>query len=84
MKIYIQLIFSLLVLSSCSDKQSVKDNENQSDTIFSYTVKTAPEWENVFHRTQGWFGGDGMFCVNLNGKEYLDNDNTEMMMWFSD
>lgn len=84
MKIYIQLIFSLLVLSSCSDKQSVKDNENQSDTIFSYTVKTAPEWENVFHRTQGWFGGDGMFCVNLNGKEYLDNDNTEIMMWFSD
>lgn len=86
MKIYIKLFFALLILSACNNKQSINetDNENQLDSIVSYTVETAPEWESVFHRTQGWFGGDGMFCVNLNGKEHLDNDNPRIMMWFSD
>lgn len=78
------LVSILIFLTACNIKQSEVNNESISDTITSFNVKTAPEWENVFYRTQGWFGGDGMFCVNLNGKEHLDNDNPKIMMWFSD
>lgn len=28
------------------------------------------EWENLFDRKSGWFGGDGIFSIPLNGKEY--------------
>ncbi len=84
-KAILSLLFSILIISTgCINKEAIDDNKNQSDSIVSYTVNRAPEWENVFSRTQGWFGGDGMFCVNLDGKEHVDNSNTNIMMWFSD
>lgn len=50
-----------------------------------FTVKEAPEWTNLFKRDSGWFGGDGIFAIPLNGKENMEpTDTTDNLFIFSD
>ena len=92
MKIYFLLFLASLILLGCNIKnpsvetEALLDTDDPvlSDSIVSFIVETATDWENVFDRTQGWFGGDGMFSINLNGRNHISNDNTKVMIWFSD
>ena len=29
----------------------------------TFTTKAAPAWESLFNRSEGWFGGDGIFAI---------------------
>lgn len=36
----------------------------------TYDVVAAPEWDALFKRDSGWFGGDGIFAIPLTGIEH--------------
>lgn len=83
----------LIALTGCkSSDKPIKTAKRQNsikvpaDTqTLQFTVAEAPEWNALLDRTSGWFGGDGLFAIPLNG-----NDNktavstTETMLLFSD
>ncbi len=67
-----------ILLMSCGQKPD-------QETEFQYTVVAAPEWDALFKRDSGWFGGDGIFAIPRNGIEYQEvEDSTENMILFSD
>jgi hypothetical protein len=69
--ILILLIFSLTTLSA----------QEKSEKIAS----SAQDWNSLFQRKKGWFGGDGIFAIPMDGKEYIQaNDSTETLFIFSD
>jgi hypothetical protein len=50
-------------------------------------VMAAPEWTALFCRTNGWFGGDGIFSIPLDGVEFpdaADRKGQETLLVFSD
>ena len=76
------LLLIIGLLSTCfpRSKEIVK-----TDFTISYTVKSAPEWTQLFYRNEGWFGGDGIFSIPLTGVDRegnLGNDST--LIFFSD
>lgn len=50
-----------------------------------FTVQKAPEWSDFFKRQQGWFGGDGIYTIPLNGREHHTAANKHQTLFlFSD
>ena len=49
----------------------------------SYTVEEAPEWTDLFHREDGWFGADGIFAIGLDGNDVNDGEEQTLVI-FSD
>lgn len=47
-----------------------------------FKVEEAPEWSSVFIRNKGWFGGDGIYTIPLNGVEHKPADS--ILFIFSD
>ena len=42
-------------------------------------------WDQLFIRKSGWFGGDGIFAIPLDGKEFIPaSENTETLFVFGD
>lgn len=75
--ISIFLIGVLLIASSCKTRY-------QTDlTRFEFTVEEASEWTDLFNRTTGWFGADGIFTIPLNGV-YTHDDSDNTLFIFSD
>jgi len=69
------VLASLLTLLACETTQ-----ENTGS--LSYATEAAPEWTNLFKRTSGWFGGDGVFVLHsiTQGKP----DRSKQLILFSD
>jgi hypothetical protein len=77
-------IFSCAIICSGSCKTKQQSISNASPE-FQFTAVAAPEWDDLFKRNHGWFGGDGVFCVSLNGIEKKQTgSNDTVLMWFSD
>lgn len=51
-------------------------------TTPQFKVEEAPEWSALFIRNNGWFGGDGIYTIPLNGKEHQREDS--LLFIFSD
>ncbi|RYE17299.1 MAG: hypothetical protein EOP42_32520, partial [Sphingobacteriaceae bacterium] len=50
-----------------------------------FTVEKAEEWNALFKRNSGWFGGDGIYTIPLNGNENkLAGKNSTTLFIFSD
>ncbi|RYZ99318.1 MAG: DUF4185 domain-containing protein [Sphingobacteriaceae bacterium] len=62
---------------------SAQKVKNTDITSLKFTVEEAPEWTNLFKRTSGWFGADGVYSIPLNGIEKPGN-HTKTLMVFSD
>ena len=76
----------LLFVSACSENKSVvkaETSQNIDLTHLNFTVEEAPEWTNLFNRTSGWFGADGIFAIPKNGVDKL-SDSAETVLLFSD
>lgn len=71
------LVF-LLSLSACDDAARPT---GPATTTFETTA--APEWTQLLHRTSGWFGGDGIFSIPLNGSEVPGSADRTLLI-FSD
>jgi hypothetical protein len=54
----------------------------QADSVISYSVAPAPEWTALFDRTTGWFGGDGIFAIPFSGVDSKPSDS--ILFLFSD
>ena len=48
-----------------------------------YHVEEAPEWTQLFYRTDGWFGADGIFSIGLDGDDSNGGDEKTLII-FSD
>lgn len=54
-------------------------------TNIKFTVEEAPEWSAILTRTSGWFGGDGIYTIPLNGVENKKaNKQDSILFIFSD
>lgn len=48
-------------------------------------AEAADDWSALFHNEKGWFGGDGIFAIPLDGKEHTRaTDSTKTLFVFSD
>jgi len=91
MKNYIlKTIFSVLCIllwpacgsKGTNQKAGIVDKAKKN---LAFTVEAAPEWTALFKRDSGWFGGDGIFAIPLNGKDELSTGSTpENLFVFSD
>lgn len=85
---YLPLIICCVIflMSTSVDAQSKKHNNLQlSDTLTNFTVEQAPEWTNLFYRTNGWFGADGIFSFTPNGVESVGAGKGQInLLTFSD
>jgi len=50
----------------------------------NYIVTPADEWTQLFKRSSGWFGGDGIFSFSMNGVESENNPLDSSVIYFSD
>jgi hypothetical protein len=54
-------------------------------TDLNFTVEAAPDWNNFLKRDNGWFGGDGIYTIPLNGIENKQaKPNDPILFIFSD
>lgn len=79
----------MLALGACTPVGSGNKDDRSSvntDTVnLKFTIEEAPEWTALFNRTSGWFGGDGIFAIPLNGKDNVQvGTSTKTMLIFSD
>ncbi|MFD2145327.1 hypothetical protein [Mucilaginibacter antarcticus] len=61
-----------LICCLCNFKiqaQSTKQAFSDLKTL-NYTVESAPDWTNALIRQSGWFGGDGIFTIPMDGIEH--------------
>lgn len=56
----------------------------QDLTNIKFTATEAPEWTNLFVRENGWFGGDGIYSIPLNGVEFGEPQAKKTLFIFSD
>ncbi|WP_448633149.1 hypothetical protein [Pedobacter panaciterrae] len=60
-------------------------NSNAQDlTNIKFTATEATEWTNLFVRNNGWFGGDGIYTIPLNGVESGKPEAKKTLFIFSD
>lgn len=50
----------------------------------SFEVSPATEWTKLFYRSSGWFGGDGIYTIPLNGIESQGSAAKKTLIIFSD
>ncbi|MDN5284268.1 MAG: hypothetical protein JWR38_542 [Mucilaginibacter sp.] len=54
-------------------------------TDLKFTIEAAPEWNALLKREVGWFGGDGIYTIPLNGIENKQaKANDKILFIFSD
>jgi len=78
------IIAPLIIFCSCNNATTENTAIDNLDSLH-FTVEAAPEWDALFKRQHGWFGGDGVYSIPLNGKENIyANDSSETLILFSD
>ena len=79
------LIGLLFFFNACTVLHHKKIKEQSSLSHISFSVEEAPEWSALFKRTNGWYGGDGIFFLPTNGKENEPpTDASKNLIIFSD
>ncbi|MEO6818493.1 MAG: DUF4185 domain-containing protein [Ginsengibacter sp.] len=79
-------IILLLGISSCLKPIQVEKEafiDKTDSKSISFIVEEAPDWTNLFKRTSGWLGGDGIYAIPQSG---IDSDTAkgETTILFSD
>ena len=88
--LYGSLVWILIIaLPGCESSDKPTKTPKIKPTIdaqsLKFEVAEAPEWSALFHRNSGWFGGDGLFAIPLDGRDnQATGPATETMLLFSD
>ncbi|MBG9377339.1 DUF4185 domain-containing protein [Panacibacter sp. DH6] len=78
------LAAAIFCCGSCNNATEQHTVSENLDTL-NYTVEAAPEWDAMFNRKHGWFGGDGIFSIPLNGVDtFSSTDTATVAFLFSD
>ncbi|WP_158826886.1 DUF4185 domain-containing protein [Mucilaginibacter lacusdianchii] len=65
--------------------QTTQATQHKDLTHIKFTVERATDWSNLFKRNEGWFGGDGIYSIPLNGREHVTAGNNQQTLFiFSD
>ncbi|WP_194777904.1 DUF4185 domain-containing protein [Pararhodonellum marinum] len=83
---FIPILISISLLQACQkDPVQIEDKKNNSISELNFTAEEAPEWSDLFHRSSGWFGGDGIFVIPMNGVDSAGSgENGQTLILFSD
>ncbi len=78
-------LFLLFLPQSCARTGALpspsQDNQSEAKSMSTY----ASDWNALFHRQSGWFGGDGIFGIPMDGKEFVPaGPQTRTLFVFSD
>ncbi|MDB5006717.1 MAG: hypothetical protein JWP45_1110 [Mucilaginibacter sp.] len=85
MKTYLLLIVIALLLSVATISRGQDTNKTVDLTHIKFTVAEAPEWSALLKRDSGWFGGDGIYTIPLNGiKGKTAKSSDKILFIFSD
>ncbi len=61
---------------------------SNANTLFAQTAQTAPQWDAMLIRTEGWLGADGVYSLDLSHDSLTNtqtaNAQTLKLFWFSD
>lgn len=81
--------FCLLAIVSCTSDKSMGSEDqpavNTNLTTLKFSVEEATDWTGLFLRKSGWFGGDGIFAIPLDGVDTAGAaKNQETLILFSD
>ena len=79
-KLWILCTITVFIIS-CTSKKEDKDVP-KSNSESSFTVERAPKWTDLFKRSKGWFGGDGIFAIPFSGSDTHADDS--VLFLFSD
>lgn len=75
----IATLAALLTLFSCQNQIQECCQEDPK------LAEAADDWSALFQNEKGWFGGDGIFAIPLDGKEHTPaTDSTKTLFIFSD
>lgn len=78
-------LFSALLIASCSPKMAQHTQVPSADQGQIGLVQSDAGWDKLLTRNAGWFGGDGIFAIPLDGAEYKQaTEKTKTMFLFSD
>lgn len=78
------IIAPLIIFCSCNNTKTESTATDSLDSL-RFTVEAAPEWDALFKRNHGWFGGDGIFSIPYNGVDtFSEADTTTVAFLFSD
>lgn len=87
MKTLYCVVWTLLLLVWSCDRNgspgSAADSESLPEPL-TFTSEPAPEWTALMERTSGWFGGDGIFTIPLDGREEQGVEGKKTLFIFSD
>jgi hypothetical protein len=83
----VKILSSFLILLPLSCGQNAQKSQATGTTERGQIerVAAAPAWDQLLYRNAGWFGGDGIFAIPLDGAEYKPaNSKTKSIFIFSD
>jgi len=79
---YVIFILALCLFVSCQNK---KESQVEPESETTPIAIKAEDWNSLFIRNSGWFGGDGIFGIPMDGKEFVPaTDSTTTLFTFSD
>ena len=76
MRIIIPVLLIFLTIPNRADAQDLNH--------INFSVAPALDWSNLFYRSSGWFGGDGIYTIPLNGIESSGSNSKKTLLLFSD
>ncbi|MFD0763543.1 DUF4185 domain-containing protein [Mucilaginibacter lutimaris] len=78
--------FAMFCICLCTAlSQSIAQKKAVNLTDVKFTVAEAPEWSALLKRNSGWFGGDGIYTIPMNGVEgKYTGPNSKTLFIFSD
>lgn len=83
MKKFLLITLTVSVVLSCS--KNLGSDPVVNDQRLQFRVEEAPEWTALFRRSQGWFGGDGIFAIPFSGNDFMDSSADDSVLFvFSD
>lgn len=77
--------FLFLVLVACAASAQQTNEQGLGPNSIRFTVSADTAWTSLLKRYSGWFGGDGIYTIPLNGAEaMLSGKNDKSLIIFSD
>jgi hypothetical protein len=80
------LIFIAIAMCFFINTKSIAQEKTATDlTHLNFTIEPATDWTNLFVRTSGWFGADGIYAIPADGaRSKGGKSNSKNMFIFSD
>ena len=82
MRIFTVLLSIVVLIGGCTVRSTKTEADKPKVTLF--TTQEAPEWNSLFLRSHGWFGGDGIFALPYSGRDQHAPASDSILFLFSD